>query len=845
MEDVWIPTFCYTCNHGPCILKVHRVNGVVVGMMGNLDGENFPALAKNQGRLCPKAYGHIQKIYNPNRVLVPLKRTNPSKGAGIDPGWVEISWDEALDTIAGRLKDIRARDPSHLLAMYSRHHGPHFGTYFAFMDAFGPVQCAGTGASIRCYMAQHIFGNLIHGGFSCEPDLDYCNYLLVLGYDSAASGGVGEAIQYADARARGMRVVVVDPVLTPAAAKADEWVPIKPGTDTAFLLSMIHVIIHELKTYDVQFLKDLTNSPYLVNDKGYFFRQAGSGKAMMWDQSAGMARAFDDPELKDIALEGSYVIDGAPVKTVFQVLKEHVSTNTPEWASKITDIPVNTIRRLTREFVDNARIGSNITLEGLTLPYRPATTKLGRGVHGVIHAYQAVIADHILAGLTGSLEAVGGHCGGRAVPASEAGNHRGLVPGPDGMLKMEAFDFVWPPKSYDAAETLTPYSMIYGRPYHFLYKHIAGAGKVPVPAPPEMILRCRTNPVISIGHPKEVSDAIKKVPFTVSIAYVLDEVSELADIVLPDLTDLERYEIMTTGRRSAAKQFNYLTLKQPVAEAPGKAREISNVMTELAARAGFLDEYNASINKLLKLRDQYQLDPGKKYDWPDIVDRWLKSATKGEHGLDWFKEHGAVMKRVPAAEQYEVHLAMTRKRLRYPMPYMEHVKMTGEQLQQKLRAAGVDWWNTSPYTPLPVYIPSKADSWPKEYDMYVTVCRSMLFGQGSNVDIPWLIEVADQSGRDVKILMNRRTALARGIKDGDEVWVESPVGKVKQVAKLTETIRPDTILIGGQFGHWAMPVARDTKRVSEAYLTPVDYENTDPITAGLQGAVIKAKVYKA
>ncbi len=844
-EDIWIPNFCYTCNHGPCITKVHRVDGVVVGIAGNLDGDNFESLTRNQGAICPKAYGHIQKIYNPNRLKTPLRRTNPDKSPGADPGWVEISWEDALDTIAQRLKEVRQRDPRRLLAMFSRHHGPHFGTFLALMNAFGPVPHASGGASIRCYVAQHIFANLIHGGFACDPDLSHCNYLLVLGYDSATSGGVGESMQYATARARGMKVVVLDPVLTPSAVKADEWIPIKPGTDGAFLLALINVIIYELRTIDIPFLKNSTNSPYLVGETGYFLRDSRSNKALLWDLSDGRAKTFDDDSLKDPALEGSFSVEGQAAKPVFQVLKEHIAQYPPDWASRITDVPAATIRRLAKEFADNAGIGSTITLDGITLPYRPVSTKLGRGVHGIMYAYQSVLADHILAALVGSLEAVGGHCGGRAVRATEGGSHRGLVPGPDGMLKMDAFEFAWPPKSWDAAETFTPYSKIYGRPYHLLYKHLADAGGLPMPEPPEMIMRCRANPLLSIGQPDIVREAIKKVPFLVSIAYVMDEVTEMADIVIPDLTDLERYELTAAGRISAAKRFDYVALKQPVTKPTGDIREISDVMTELAARAGFLDDYNVAINNYFGLTGEYRLGPGKKYDWLDIVDRWCKSATKGAHGLEWFKEHGALLRPVSVGKQYEMHLGMTKNKLRYPIPYMEHVKVTGETLARNLRSVGIDWWDTSGYVPLPIYIPPAADSASKEYDFYVTVSRSMLFGHGSNVDIPWLIEVADGSGRDVRILMNRAAASARGIKDGDQVWVESPVGKVKQKVKLTEGIRPDTLVIGGQFGQWATPVARDTRRVSQTSLTPISYECTDPITGGIQGTVVKAKVFKA
>ena len=88
-EDVWIPTICESqCADAPCLLRVHRVNGVAVNIEPNLQNEDFKHLAKNMGRLCPKAFGTIQKINNPHRIKSPLRRANPEKGRGIDPKWV-------------------------------------------------------------------------------------------------------------------------------------------------------------------------------------------------------------------------------------------------------------------------------------------------------------------------------------------------------------------------------------------------------------------------------------------------------------------------------------------------------------------------------------------------------------------------------------------------------------------------------------------------------------------------------------------------------------------------------------------------------------------------------------
>ncbi len=94
-------------------------------------------------------------------------------------------------------------------------------------------------------------------------------------------------------------------------------------------------------------------------------------------------------------------------------------------------------------------------------------------------------------------------------------------------------------------------------------------------------------------------------------------------------------------------------------------------------------------------------------------------------------------------------------------------------------------------------------------------------------------------------MMNADAAKERGIKEGDEIWVESPFGKVRQKVCLIQGIRPDVVLISGQFGHWAMPVAKEKGRVSISDLLPVDYKWTDKVTGTQQGQIMKAKVYKA
>ncbi|MFC1862481.1 molybdopterin-dependent oxidoreductase [Thermodesulfobacteriota bacterium] len=466
-EDVWIPALCEGyCADNPCAIRVHRVNGVAVNLEPNTEGENFLQLAKGHGKLCAKPFGNIQKIYNPNRIKGPLKRTNPEKGMGVDPKWVSISWEEALDTIAEKLKAIKEKDSTRL-----SHGGPGLGgllaclAWYCFFPNYGHTRELFGGRATRCEEGEHTFAQRIHGAFQCEPDLDFCNYLIIIGNNTSVTGGATEGTLFADARERGMKIIVVDPVLSPTAAKADEWLPIRPGTDAAFLLAMIHTIIHELGRYDEVFLKQKTNCPYLVKPDGYFLRDEKTGKVLIWDSEDERAKSYDDKTIKDFALHGAYVPEGIESKPAFQVLKDHVKQYTPEWAAELTDISAKTIRRISQEFVENAKIGSTIEIEGKSFPYRPAAVKLGKGVSGTMHSYPVVLADHILAALVGSIEVPGGHMGGHTNSDGRLVDgiwfyglefDWGIREGKDGMPFSYHSPFIWPPKNYGGSEIFVP-----------------------------------------------------------------------------------------------------------------------------------------------------------------------------------------------------------------------------------------------------------------------------------------------------------------------------------------------------------------------------------------------------
>jgi len=837
-EDDWIPSVCTICTRGPDLVKFHRVGDVVCNIEGNIDGAGFKDLSRNQGGICPRPYSYIEKLYSPNRIKSPLKRTNPEKGRDVDPKWVPISWDEALDTVAKKLKAVRDKDPNGLCFcddIYGTDGSK--GTSRAFFVAWGAHQDLRSGAGIRCGIGAHNFTNNIHGGFRCFPDMSRCRYLLLFGSNVIASGAVAGNLAL-----REIKKVVIDPVFSATAAKADEWIPIKPGTDGAFLLAMINVIIHELGVYDEEFLKNLTNSPYLVGTDGYFVRD-GAGKIQVWDTAGGRAKAHDDPTVGDYAILGQFTYNGVTCRPAFQALKDHVKQYTAEWAEAVTEVKAATIRRIAREFIDNARIGSTIQVDGITFPYRPVDLMIGRPLEAGMHCYQHYLEQHILVALAGALEVPGGHDGGNAHGSSYG---VGIVPGVDGMIKMDKHPFTWPPTSWDCAETLTPYTRVWGRPGHLFYKNLVDAPKgLPMPAPPQAYIKYRQNPVTSLGEPDVVIEGLKKIPFIISIAIVHDETTELADIILPDNMELERFELFQIDTRLVTgKRWKGTILRQPVSKPLHNTMELSDIYTELAARIGFLREYNQAINKTFNLLPEDRLEGDQKPVWTEIVAKHCKAATGGKHDIEWFKANSAIIDPISLDDQYGVYLEMKGKNLRYPLPYLEHVLKTGVELSRNLKNVGVDWWPTDEFVALPVWVKPAIEDVPPEYDFYVTTFRVLQFINGTNIDSSWLVELARLMPGQHGVVMNAQAAKARDIKEGDELWVESPFGKTRGKVTLIQGIRPDTILMSSQFGRWSTPVARDTGWPNQTELVPLSYKWTDPVTGAMQGQLVKAKVRK-
>jgi anaerobic selenocysteine-containing dehydrogenase len=838
MEDVWIHSVCDMC-FAACGIIAHRVDGVLV----KIDGDpNCPA---SGGHLCAKGQAGLIGVYDPSRVKVPLKRTNPEKGIGVDPKWQEISWDEAMDLLTEKLRKVREDDPRKLIVSSFDQIALSYFIRPAWAIAYGTPNSDWVGYYCGNYLHASMY--LTNGAFHSDFDLDYCNYAILLGNQQGFMAGLNATVtarKMAEARRRGMRVVVVDPVGTNAAAKADEWVPIRPGTDGTFILSIINVLLNEIGCYDREFLRARTNGAYLVKEDGSYLRDDASAKPVVWDQRTESAVPFDREGIEPI-LEGKFLAAGEKCHTAFLALKEHVRSYTPEKAAEATTIPAATIRRIAKEFGAAARIGSTIVIDGKVLPYRPVAVNIYRGAGAHKHGTHTALSVQILNMVVGAFYVPGGHRGpnlvgpaGRWMPGQ---NIDGMITPPSAIGHgAKYYDFETRKPDDLGMHELFPISTNRSPIYEVALNN---PEKFSLPYQPEMLIVCRRNLLMNNVNPEHAAEVLKKIPYIVTFSTQLDEVAEFADLVFPEAHYLERFDLFPnrpTHTMSPATGYFYWGLRQPVVKPLGQARRWIDVLYEVADRIGFLGDVYKLMNVNLGLKDPYKLDPSQRYSMEEIYDRWTKSLFGPERGITWFKDHG--YHKVPRSveEQYPGPSIQPR----FPI-YFENMLRAKKSVAEVADGLGINW-DLSDYQPLPEWKPCPAYGERKPpYDLYVVNFKIPFHALSITTQNPWLNDLAEHNPYAYKILINSQTAELKGVKDGDEIWVESIAGKVKGEAKVTECIHPEVIGIAGVFGSWAKgkPVAKG-KGVHFNSLLPISLERIDPVSSGVDSC-IRVKVSRA
>ena len=235
----WMSTTCQGCTSW-CSVQVKVVDGRAVHLRGN------PHAKGNHGKICPRPHLALQQVYDPDRVRQPMKRTNPIKGRDQDPGFVPISWDEALGMLADKIMELRNDgEPEKFLLLRGRYTYMRGLLYSAVPKIIGSPN--NISHSAICAEAEKFGPYYTEGLWDYRDyDLEHTRYVLCWGADPVSTNRqVPHAINFWGNMRDQATVSVVDPRLSATAAKANEWLPVIPGEDGALAVAMAHVILAE------------------------------------------------------------------------------------------------------------------------------------------------------------------------------------------------------------------------------------------------------------------------------------------------------------------------------------------------------------------------------------------------------------------------------------------------------------------------------------------------------------------------------------------------------------------------------------------------------------------------
>lgn len=355
-----------------------------------LDGN--PNSTLNRGKMCARGQAGLRQTYDSDRIKTPLIRVEGSKRG--EYAFRSASWEEAWEYIARKSRTAAIQPWEWTMV------GGWTSCVF-YMNWSVPFALANEVPNIvaspmqHCVTTGHLGTDTVTGNFNIHdeilPDYDNAKYILLIG-NNASIGAVSTSrmVRFAQGKKNGAKVVAVDPRLSETAAKADEWINIRPGTDLDLCLAMLQVMLDE-RYYDATFLKRHTNMPFLVyrdnagewqlakDSEGHPLVKDDGGKQKLEEAlAAGVHQlpkvvditdapiralpAYTNDNRQDIkgyafcpALEvpggtRSEYTGEHELLTVFQAQKEEIKKNTPEWAAKTTGIPADTIRRIAREF---------------------------------------------------------------------------------------------------------------------------------------------------------------------------------------------------------------------------------------------------------------------------------------------------------------------------------------------------------------------------------------------------------------------------------------------------------------------------------------------------------------
>ncbi len=763
-----IKTSCRACIANCGVIATVK-NGRVIKLEGN------PEDKMSKGRMCAKGLAGIQALYHPNRNKYPMMRVG-ERGEG---KWKRISWEEAIDIIAHKLMETREKYGAETVFASTGGGGnPEIWSIARFCNIFGTPNWFEPGCA-QCYLPRVLAYTMMYGGV--DPSIADSNALelyfpedtpiktLVLwgtdpSYSCPASGG-GAVV---DLRAKGVKTVVIDPRFTPDAAKADVWLPIRPGSDVALMLAWIRYIIDQ-KLYDYDFVLKWTNLPYLVNTQTKMMYRASTSSTpdvpdtfMVWDKKTNSAQPLEYPwnDAYDVELDGTYIIDGVEYKTGFTLLKERVEEYTLEKAAEVCWLDANKIEESIRIFTDNC----------------PSGLAIGVATDQTPNSVQAAMGAATIDLLMGNVERPGallqrfrtsGVFDMPNYPVPIAANRL-----PDEQLK----------KRLGGNEHKGLHIWYAGHPTSILNAILTGE-----PYQPRVWLDRSGNKLGAVAEAGKWAEAIEKLDFIVHMYMYPTSFSAYADILLPTEEWLETDMMVET--------CNTLVARQQVTHL-WETMDETVIWSKIARRCGELGHEACA-----KAFDAEYMGKDLPY-WDHVSELWDHFLSRID--LTWDKLKEIAPYEYLSKEDWRTYYVYlnkdekTGKPSGFPTPskkcelYLESMitlSRTGQPFAKCELPPASKEYDPLPYFLEPSESPLEGSELAKEYPLVMTNGRVPYYHHNTLRNIPWLREIYPAP----EVWIHPTAAKKYGVEDGDWIWVESKRGRIRGIACLTEGINPGSV----------------------------------------------------
>jgi thiosulfate reductase/polysulfide reductase chain A len=732
-EGQWIHSACAMCVGAPMKVKVRNGKIVAVG------GEN---VRDWDGKVCGKAISGIgDRVYSPDRILYPLKRV-AERGEG---KFVRCSWEEVIETVAAKLKEyIDAGHPEYFEIWWGcpdQQDKVPFLYYWSVVTRTGisylhGQMCFGDHAAEKTITFGENHGLKLAFGIA---DWTHTKYAVVAGLNfpgTAANNGGSCSVPFYPmvnkARQSGCRFTAIDPKLGDSAAWCDEWIPIKPGTDATFALSIANVLIKE-SLCDEDFLLRYTNACQLVReDNGQALKDV-EGRYLVWDVITNSARPLPEAGKSDgltLGLDKRFeaTIDGKTIecKTALQILAEEVEKYTPE-----IPYPVEKVNEIAR------KLGSNKP----SVVFHPGFTS-GRYPNW----FQTLRAYSVVNLLLGNFDKRGSfyfpkhefNLGSGWPEPPEVPEYRQgltLVPAPWGnVMSVKNIDKIpcyKEPREFHPATLALPW----------LHFDAIEQGRV------KAVLSSAENAPITQPDSKWVEECLKKLDLIIVGEQLPKEFVDLADYVIPEASYLERYHLYHRNIIGTDnKEHQILYMRSAAIPPQGESKPLSWFLVEVAKKVG-LGEYFEKLDLDYKWWDRMLKKAGL---YPKVT---AKKLTKnGPYVEDYPLEYNILFKPIATRSgRFEIY--------------------SNELAEECYYNSESKWQGNQHVYPLPTHVQIAE---PKADDEFYLICGKATWHQkNATQNNRYLMEDAIEGGCPyTSVYMNAGRARKLGIADGDLVEVE-------------------------------------------------------------------------